>query len=212
MRSSLQTPTCVLLRNRSNTKRNQKRFYFISDFPIKYTQLWKERWPKTELLLPSRNRFVCRIFEIYSESAESNLDVPLLITKTKNFKCFHKLDRKFQLPYGNINIKFISSLTKKSVTNINMTTIFSMCVKSLLLEQLYPAKVVGYKYKITSIDSGLILLLSGFNEKLPILLNEIIRCMLNVGVTTTKSMFETFRKNLRKHYFNMLMNSYLLNE
>lgn len=179
---------------------------------MKYTQLWKERWLKTELLLPSQNRFVCKIFEIYSEPVESDVNVPLLIRKTKNFKCFHKLDRKFQLPHGYINIKFISSLTKKSVTNINLTTIFTMCVKSLLLEKLYPAKVVGYNYKITSIDSGLILLLSGFNEKLPILLNEILRCMFNIGEKTTKTMFETFRKNLRKHYFNMLMDSFILNE
>lgn len=162
-------------------------------------------------MLPSPNRFVCRIFEIYSEPAEV-LDVPLLITTTESCKCFHKLDRKFQLPHGIINIKFISPLTKESVTNINMTTIFSMCVKSLLLESLYPAKVVGYNYKISSIDSGFVLLLSGFNEKLPVLLDEIIRCMLNVGETITKSMFETFRKNLRKHYYNMLINSHLLNE
>lgn len=179
---------------------------------MKYTQLWKERWLKTELLLPSPNRFICKIFEIYSEPADSALDIPLLITKTENCKCFHKLDRKFQLPYGVINVKFISSVTKQSVTNINMTTIFTMCVKSLLLEHLYPAKVVGYTCKITSIDSGLILLLSGYNEKLPILLNAIIRCMLNVGDTITKSMFQAFRKILRKNYYNVLINSNLLNE
>lgn len=187
-------------------------FYIFSDFPTKYKQLWKERWLRTELLLRSQNRFICRNFEIYSEPLEIAADVPILITKTENCKCFHKLDRKFRLPHGIINIKFISSVTKRSVANINMTTIFTMCVKHLLLEKLYPAKVVGYKYKITSIDSGLIVLLSGFNEKLPILLDEIIRCMLNVGQTITKSMFEAFRKNLRKHHFNNLMNSYQLNE
>ncbi len=93
-----------------------------------------------------------------------------------------------------------------------MTTILTMCVKSLLLETLYPAKVVGYNYKLQSIDSGLIIQLSGFNEKLPTLLNEIIRCMLNVGESTTKFMFDSFRKNLRKQYYNILMNSSLLNE
>lgn len=163
-------------------------------------------------MLPTPNRFVCRIFEIYSEPTENAVDIPVLITKTENCKCFHKLDRKFRLPYGIINIKFISSLTKQSVTNLNMTTIFTMCVKSLLLENLYPAKVVGYNYKISSIDSGLILLVSGFNEKLPILLDEILRCMLNVGKNITKLMFDAFRKNLRKHYYNVLTNSYLLNE
>lgn len=192
-------------------KETKRRFHLISDFPTKYTQLWNERWLRTDLLLPSRNRFLCRTFEIYLEPSESS-DVPVLITKTENCKCFHKLDRKFQLPYGVINIKFISSLTKQSVTNLNLTTIFTMCVKSLLLENLYPAKVVGYNYKISSIDSGLILLLSGFNEKLPILLDEIIRCMLSVGETTTKLMFDAFRKTLKKRYYNILINSHLLNE
>ncbi|KAG4068575.1 hypothetical protein HA402_004916 [Bradysia odoriphaga] len=180
--------------------------------PAKYTHLWNERWLNTELLLPSANKFICRIFEIYQEPTGSALDVPVLITKTEHCKCFHKLDRKYQLPLGIINIKLISSLTKQSVTNINMTTIFSMCVKNFLLENLYPARVVGYRYKISSIDSGLILLLSGFNEKLPTLLNEIMECMLGVGETTTKFMFESCRKNLRKQYYNILMNTHLLNE
>lgn len=184
----------------------------VSDFPAKFNQLWKERWLKSELLLPTPNKFICRNFDIYSEATENDLDIPILIKKTVHCKCFHKLDRKYQLPHGIVNIKFISSLTKKSVTNINMTTIFSMCVKSLLLDNLYPAKAVGYNYKITSIDSGLILLLSGFNEKLPILLDEIIRCMLNVGELTTKFMFDGFRKNLMKQYYNILMSSCLLNE
>lgn len=187
-------------------------FFPFSDFPTEYTRLWKERWFNTELLLPSRNRFICKMFEIYSDPVESTPDIPILILKTENCKCFHKLDKKFQLPRGIINIKFISSLTKQSVSNINMTTIFTMCLKSLLLENLYPAIAVGYNYKITSIDSGVILLLSGYNEKLHNLLDEIMKCMLSVGERITKSMFEAFRKNLKKHYFNILTNSNLLSE
>lgn len=153
------------------------------------------------------------MFKIYWEPTNDDAaDVPVMIKETENCKCFHKLDRKYRLPHGIVNIKFISSLTKQSVANINMTTIFAMCVKSLLLEHLYPAKVVGYHYKITSIDSGFLVLVDGFNEKLSILLDEIIKCMTSVSETATKFTFQSIQKNLMKQYYNVLMNSCQLNE
>lgn len=85
-----------------------------------------------------------------------------------------------------------------------------MCVKNLLSSQLYSATIVGYNYKLHSIDNGLVLRLSGFSEKLPLIVDIITRTMKNLHID--KTVFETFRKELKRNCFNCLVDGSLLNE
>lgn len=135
-----------------------------------------------------------------------------MIYKSDSCKCFFKTDHKFQLPHGFINIHFKTSLTGTSVTNLNMTAIFSMCIKNFLSEKLYPATIAGYNYKLHSVDDGLILRLSGFNEKLPLLVGIITKALTNIDGVIDSSVFETFRKELKKNCYNYIINSNLFIE
>jgi nardilysin len=89
-----------------------------------------------------------------------------------------------------------------------MTSIYSMCVKNFLLEKLYPATLVGYNYKLNAVETGLILRLSGFNEKLPLLTDRITKALRNDdGGVFDKLVFDTFKKELKKNCYNYLINS-----
>lgn len=130
-----------------------------------------------------------------------------MIFKNEICKCFFKPDLKFSLPHAFIYIHFVSSLTHASVENLNMTAIYSMCVKSFLAEKLYPATLVGYSYKLNSVGDGLMLTLSGFDEKLPLILETITKAMKNITEIVDKHKFEDFKKDLRKNCYNFLINS-----
>ena len=135
-----------------------------------------------------------------------------MIHKSDFCKCFFKADHKFKLPHGFINIHFKSSLTETSVTNLNMTSIYSMCIKNFLSEKLYPATIAGYNYKLHSVENGLILRLSGFNEKLPMMVDLVTKAMTNIDGAIDSLVFETFQKELKKNCYNFIINSNLFIE
>lgn len=185
---------------------------FFVDFPFKFTQLWNERWIRKEFSLPSKNRFICRQFEISCDEDKSDLGYPLMIFKSEACKSFFKADNEFNLPHGYINIHFKSLMTESSTTAMNMTSIFSLCVKSFLSNKLYPATIAGYNYKLNSVEDGLILKLSGFNEKLPLIVDIITKAIGNTEDVINKATFEIFKKELKKNCYNYIINSTLFNE
>lgn len=87
-----------------------------------------------------------------------------------------------------------------------------MCVKNYLTEKLYSATIAGYIYKLNSSDDGLILKVSGFSEKLPLILDIITSAVRNTDEVIDKSVFETFKKELKKNCYNFIINSMQFNE
>jgi nardilysin len=181
--------------------------YSAIDFP--YKRLWNERWLMSELHLPRVNEFICRNFGIFNNPCEQEERHPRKIFENELCECYYKMDKKYELPYGYVYVYFISPLTQASVENLNMTSIYSMCVKNFLSEKLYPAIQAGFSYKLNSVETGLILRLSGFNEKLPLIVDIITQEM---KTTISKNVFENFKKELRKNCFNCLMDLNILNE
>lgn len=183
--------------------------YSTIDFPQKYKKLWNERWLRNELFLPTKNEFICKNFGIFSNPSEMGEKYPRKIFENDSCQCYFKMDKKYKLPYGYIFIYFTSSKTQSCVENLNMTSIYSMCIKNFLAEKLYQATIAGYSYKLNSIDDGLVLRLSGFNEKLPLIIDIITKEMSRA---INKNIFETFKKELRKNCHNCLMDLNMLNE
>lgn len=169
--------------------------------------MWNERWIRSEFTLPIKNHFVCKNFDIVTTADEDSFDVPHAIFSNDICKCYFRADKKYLLPHGFINVHFISPLTESSVENLNMTSIYSMCVKNFLTEKLYPATLVGYNYKLNSVETGLILRLSGFNEKLSLLTDTITKAMKNVDGILDYSIFDLFKKELKKNCYNYLISS-----
>lgn len=135
-----------------------------------------------------------------------------MIFKNTFCKCFFKPDFKFKLPQGFVYVHFKSEMTEASVSNLNMTSIYSMCVKNYLMERLFSATVAGYNYKLNSGDDGLVLKLSGFNEKLPSLLDSILKALKNTDEVISKYAFDCFKKELKKNCYNYIINSNLFIE
>ncbi|KAL7043714.1 hypothetical protein ACKWTF_001634 [Chironomus riparius] len=183
--------------------------YSAVNFPQEYNKLWNERWLMNELYLPSPNKFICKSFGIFNNPTEQDEKFPRKIFENEICELYYKMDKNFKLPYAYVYIFFISPLSQLSTENLNMTSIYSMCVKNFLSEKLYPATLVGYSYKLNSVDSGLILRLNGFNEKLQLIL-EIITMQMKKSIT--KCTFETFRRELKKNCHNCMTDLNILND
>lgn len=92
-----------------------------------------------------------------------------------------------------------------------MCTLYQELVKFHVCEELYPALSAGLNYSFYAIEKGLLLKVSGYNEKLHFIVEAIAEGMLHVADTLDEKMLDAFRTNQRKIYFNTLIKPKHLN-
>lgn len=186
----------------------------LLDFPDAFTALWTNRKLKPEFSMPPPNKFICTDFDIISKDLDPAGEPlhPSKVFDSNGCECFYKLDARFKLPHAYIAIYLVSPVTMSSVRGMNLTSLFSMIVKHYMTEKLYPAVCAGLGYELHSEEKGLHLKLSGYNEKLPLLLDIITKDLKNIGQLMEKDVFETYRRQYKKYCFNSLINSKFLNK
>ncbi|CAO1435225.1 unnamed protein product [Diamesa serratosioi] len=183
-------------------------------FPDEYKKLWDEREIQTQFKVPIPNEFICTDFQIHSMKTDDNTKkqkYPVVIFKNEYCECYFKLDETFKLPYGYIYVYFISPLPVHSVVNYNLTECYAMIVKHYLAERLYPAAVAGLGCVIYPVEKGLVLKLTGFNEKIPLLIDMITKEFKKIPGMLERSVFETYKKQFKKSCFNKMISSKELN-
>lgn len=116
------------------------------------------------------------------------------------------------LPHGFISCYLISPKVFKDTRNIILASLYSMTVKHYLTEKLYPAVCAGLGYQIHSAERGLLIKLSGYNEKLPLLLELITKELKNVPHLIEPEVFETYKKQFKKNGYNALISSNAFNK
>jgi len=92
-----------------------------------------------------------------------------------------------------------------------MCTLYEELVKFNVCEELYPAISAGLSYTFNTIEKGLLLKVSGYNEKLHLIVEAIAEAMLHVADKLDEKMLAAFRKNQRKTFFNTLIKPKALN-
>lgn len=164
--------------------------------------------------MPPPNEFICTDFDIISKDLEPAAEPlhPSRVFDSNGCECFYKLDARFKLPHAYIAIYLVSPMTISSVRGTTLTSLYSMIVKHYMSEKLYPAVCAGLGYQLHSEEKGLHLKLSGYNEKLPLLLDIITKDLKNIGQLMEKEVFETYRGQYKKYCYNSLINSKFLNK
>ncbi|KAH8274415.1 hypothetical protein KR026_011557, partial [Drosophila bipectinata] len=187
--------------------------YATIPMPDKWRKLWDEASPNPELFLPEPNRFVTQDFTLFWQAA-GKPELPLLpkkLLKTDTCELWFKQDDKYELPEAHMAFYFISPLQRKSPKNDAMSTLYEELVKFHVCEELYPAISAGLSYTFNANEKGLLLKISGYNEKLHLIVEAIADGMVNVAETLNDDILGAFRKNQRKTYFNTLIKPRALN-
>lgn len=184
------------------------------DFPPSFTNLWNNRQLKPDFSMPPPNEFICQNFEIISQDMISLCPnrSPEIVFSENGCDLFYKLDTHFKLPHAYIYVYLVSPKTISSTRNMVLTTLYSLLTKHYMTEKLYPAKCAGLGYELCSEERGILLKLSGYNEKLPLLLDIITKELKDIAGVMQEPVFETYRKQLKKFCFNDLINSKFFNK
>jgi secreted Zn-dependent insulinase-like peptidase len=93
-----------------------------------------------------------------------------------------------------------------------MLCLFSLLTKHYLAETLYPATIAGLEITMSTTPRGILLHATGYNEKLHLLIDTVIKNMKMFEDLLEESAFETYKLQLKKNSYNTFIESHKLNK
>ena len=150
-----------------------------------------EKWSNTDqeiderLRLPELNSFIPNDFSLRSEDVveedvEDEIvdysDLPpklLALENVPGLTMWHKMDRTFKVPKTYIRLSITSPNVYASPRSMTYARLFQKVLEDDLTSFVYDATVAGCYYKVVCTPQGFRVNLSGYSEKLPLLLDTV---------------------------------------
>ncbi|ORX72295.1 LuxS/MPP-like metallohydrolase [Linderina pennispora] len=154
-----------------------------------------------ELRMPDPNIFIPENLDIKATVQTNALEAePVLLRRDKNVEVWFKPDNRFFLPRGNISMFIEIPAMLQSPLTSNMADLFVYMLKSTMAHDVYNALLAGMTYRFYSTFDGLIISVTGINDKLHLLLETILRAAKTFTVDPT--LFSVYMRQLRQDYKN----------
>lgn len=161
---------------------------------------WIKPGVNLELKLPLKNEFIPTSFDIKADAKNATIDkYPVIIKENPLMRVWFKQDDEFRLPKAGLAIKIDSPFFVMDAIGINMTKLYVAICNDLLSDCSYYANLAGSKFRIESEQNGIEIIITGFDDKINVLLNKIIDTMFHLSVDNDR--FEY----LKKQYNNELL-------
>jgi insulysin len=144
------------------------------DFLKEVKEAFESKSRPKELHLPHRNEFIPSRLDVDKKEIETPTKEPKLIRHDDNVKIWWKKDDQFWVPKANVHIYFKTPITYVSARVVLICTLFRELVNDALVEYSYDADISGLVYDFSNHISGLSITVSGYNDKLHVLLEKVL--------------------------------------
>jgi insulysin len=156
----------------------------------------------SDVALPTPNPFVPEKFDI--KETEHQTEYPVLLRDTNKTKLWHKQDYIFQQPKVNIFYNIVIPESYSSPRIVVMNRLFTLLVADALNEVSYEAEIAGVSYDIQPSVTGLVVYLSGYNDKIAELNRVVFEHIVKLVIDPQR--FELIKTDLSDQYKNLRKN------
>ena len=142
----------------------------------------------SELHLPNENKFIPEnSFQIIYTDTDTDTPtpqsrLPCLVLENQYIRLWHRQDDRFLVPKGNIALEIKSTIAYETAEHCVLTNIFALLLKDALNEYSYYAEIAGLDCSLENSTSGMVLIVCGYSDKLPFLLQEILTKMTSLTI------------------------------
>ncbi|KAJ3666562.1 hypothetical protein Zmor_001999 [Zophobas morio] len=178
--------------------------YTEQAIPDRWLKTWRKAAPRKEFDLPKPNVFLTEDFTILEED-EKHPEYPEKVLGTEVVELWHRKDQKFKLPIAYYNFYFINPKTIETPKLAALTDLYMSLMQISLAEEGYPAQVAHLSYSFRTHDKGIVIGVSGYNQKLYVLIELIANHLLTFKKNLTQEMFNAMKDKLIKYYYNRLL-------
>ena len=127
------------------------------------------------LFIRGNNPFVANNLDL--KDPASATDSPQILVEKPGLTLWHHQDSSFKTPKANLFFSVLSNRANRSAREAVLTNLYTRLVKDQMNETLYDAYVAGLGTDIYPHMKGFSVRLSGYNEKLPVLLEQVTQAL-----------------------------------
>ena len=107
---------------------------------------------------------------------------PRVIHSSPLSRLWYKEDTKFLLPKAVLKFELRNPLVYLDPVNVNMANLYVELLKDSLTEYSYMAELAGLKYSLNATNYGLSVSVSGFSDKMDVLLETVVERMASLRI------------------------------
>ncbi|KAK6202850.1 Metalloenzyme, LuxS/M16 peptidase-like protein [Scheffersomyces amazonensis] len=173
--------------------------YAYEDIPQDLLSSIKSASFNQSLHYPKPNDFIPTNFDVSVKSLTPLLH-PYVIEDNNKSHIWFKQDDQFEVPKGTIEIIFHLPNSNTNVKSSTLSSLLGDLLEDDLNQLTYYASLVGLKVHISGWRDGFNIKVSGYNDKLPVLLEQVLNKFFNFK--PNKERFETIKYKLGKQFKN----------
>ena len=153
-----------------------------------------------ELFLPHINEFIPTKLTVEKKEIAEPMKAPRLIRNDEAVRTWWKKDDRFWVPKANIFVTLRNPLESATPGNSVKATLYCELVKDALVEYSYDAEIAGLTYGLGSYGVGLDIDVSGYSDKMHVLLEKVLVSMRDLVVKPDR--FKIVKERLQRGYRN----------
>jgi insulysin len=153
---------------------------FISEIQKAASSTAKNR--SAALHLPHENQFIPTKLEVEKKEIKEPAIAPKLIRNDDLVRTWYKKDDQFWVPKANLFVNCRNTLPNATAENSLKARLFTDVVRDALEEYSYDAELAGLDYSVSSHSMGIEIAVSGYNDKLSVLLEKVLVTMRDLEV------------------------------
>jgi insulysin len=153
-----------------------------------------------ELHLPVKNEFIPQRLDVEKKEVATPAVTPKLIRYDSNVRVWWKKDDQFWVPKANVYIFLRNPVGYTSAYAAVLTMMFKQLVDDSLVEYAYDAELAGLGYSLERTSNAFQIMVSGYNDKLHVLLEKLLVTMRDFEVKDDR--FDIIKERVARNYSN----------
>jgi insulysin len=180
--------------------------YKYEDIPVKFMERIRRAAKATaserpsELHLPHKNEFIPTRLEVERKEVSEPTKNPKLIRNEEHVRTWFKKDDRFWVPKASVHVTLRSPLVAMSPHTGAMSQVYVGLVQDALVEYAYAAEISGLDYSLSSHSLGLDVSVSGYNDKMAVLLEKVLLSVRDLEILPDR--FAIVKERLLRGYKN----------
>ncbi|KAG5930400.1 hypothetical protein E4U42_001646 [Claviceps africana] len=162
-----------------------------------------ERLP--DLHLPHKNNFIPNKLEVEKREVAQPALAPRIVRNDHVLRAWWKKDDTFWVPKANVIVSLRNPIVFASAENSVNMRVFASLVHDALEEYSYDAQIAGLEFMVSWDTRGLYFEVSGYNDKLPVLLERVLVTIRDLDIKNDR--FLIVKERLTRAYENWQLQS-----
>ena len=158
-----------------------------------------------ELHLPHKNEFIPARLDVERKDIKDPAKSPRLIRNDSSVRLWFKKDDQFWVPKANLQINLRNPICGATARSAVLTSMVVELVKDSLDEYSYDAEIAGLEYDLQRRAAGIEIDLSGYNDRMPVLLEKVLTSLRNLQIKEER--FDIIHERVTRSYRNHAYNS-----